>query len=94
MAETEKALARVASVDEKMKAALLKFQDAHPEEGKSLVAYIQNVEQHNVMALGENEVFALRDANGDIRAFRQRVQLSQRGAFRHADGSKWQNNRI
>jgi hypothetical protein len=49
----------------------------HPEEAKILTPFVTT----NVLTLGTDEAFALRDSSGEIRAFKQRIRLS------HADGT-------
>ena len=54
------------------KAALAAIEKNHPEEAEVL----KNIVNQNLIALGTDEVFALRDDTGDIRAFKQNVRLS------------------
>ena len=49
-----------------------------PTEGKALSAYIGAIHRHNIVALGEDEAFALTDKAGEIKAFKQRLVLSER----------------
>ena len=47
-----------------------------PQEGKALSAYIGALHKKDVVALGEDEAFALTDKAGEIKAFKQRLTLS------------------
>jgi len=52
--------------------AVKKIEKDFPAEAKLLLAVVQN----NILALGTDEVFALRDKDGEIRAFKQICRLS------------------
>ncbi len=47
-----------------------------PQEGKALSAYIGALHKKSIVALGEDEAFALTDKAGEIKAFKQRLTLS------------------
>jgi len=47
-----------------------------PTEGKTLSAYLSALHKRDVVALGQDEAFTLRDSTGQIKAFRQRLTLS------------------
>ena len=49
-----------------------------PAEGKTLSAYLSALHKRDVVALGEDEAFALADKAGEIKAFKQRLVLSER----------------
>lgn len=65
---TTKALAKQMTPRE----ALEIITKAHPEEAKILTPFVTS----NVVALGTDQAFALRDETGEIRAFKQRLHLS------------------
>jgi hypothetical protein len=69
---TKEISTELAPSNEAAQKALLAVKDKCPEEAKILSNYVN----HNVIALGTDEAFALRDNSGDIRAFKQRVRLS------------------
>jgi hypothetical protein len=60
------------------KAALQGVIASMPTEGKMLSDYLAALHQKNIVALGEDEAFALRDGggSGEIKAFKQRLVLS------------------
>ena len=45
-------------------------------EYKVITAELEAIRRNNIIALGEDEAFALRDNDGEIRAYKQRVGLS------------------
>jgi len=65
-----------AELQPKAEVALKAVMANMPEEGKALSDYLAGIHQHNIAVLGEDEVFALRDKAGQIKAFKQRLTLS------------------
>jgi len=57
-------------------AALAAVMKADPANGRSLEAYLAALHKKDVVALGEDEAFALRDQTGDIKCFKQKLVLS------------------
>jgi len=45
-------------------------------EYKVISAELETIRRNNIIALGEDEAFAMRDKEGEIRAYKQRVRLS------------------
>lgn len=56
----------------KLNDALEELKEKYPAESKHLALVVSN----DVVALGTDEAFALKDLNGEIRAYKQRVHLS------------------
>jgi len=56
--------------------ALKKVLAAMPEEGKAISAYLGGLHKRNVLTLAEDEAFALRSQDGEIKAFKQRLTLT------------------
>ncbi len=50
---------------------------SNPNDAKFVHDYIANIHNKNVVALGTDEAFALRDDTGEIRAFKQSAYLSE-----------------
>jgi hypothetical protein len=57
-------------------AALEALKSTDPENAGKLEIYLAALHNNKVVALATDEVFALRDKTGEIRAFKQRVHLS------------------
>ena len=56
--------------------ALEAVKSTNPDEAKALGNYLAALHHDSIHALATDEVFALRDKQGEIRAFKQRVHLS------------------
>ncbi|MGE4537637.1 MAG: hypothetical protein AB7D37_11210 [Desulfovibrio sp.] len=65
-----------ANLQTEAQAALGAVVASMPAEGKTLTAYLAALHKHSVVALGEDEAFALADKSGEIKAFKQRLILS------------------
>jgi hypothetical protein len=65
-----------ADLQSQAQAALGAVVASMPQEGKALSAYIGALHKHDIVALGEDEAFALTDKAGQIKAFKQRLTLS------------------
>lgn len=71
------------------KTAFATIQKASPAEAKALAEYIKELKnQGSIVALGTDEAFALKDDSGAIRAFKQRVRLSEEAGTLVQIGSK------
>jgi hypothetical protein len=64
------------SLQAQAKTALDKVLATMPEEGKALSSYLAGIHRHNVLVLAEDEAFALRNQDGQIKAFKQRLTLT------------------
>jgi len=64
------------SLQDQAKTALDKVLATMPEEGKALSSYLAGIHKHSVLALAEDEAFALRSQDGQIKAFKQRLTLT------------------
>lgn len=58
-------------------AALAKLKETNPGDANMINAYITDLTNKNVVALGSHEAFALTDGKGDIKAFKQSLTLSE-----------------
>jgi len=65
-----------ANLQTEAQAALGAVVASMPKEGKTLTAYLAAMHSKDVVALGANEAFTLRDSSGQIKAFKQRLTLS------------------
>ena len=61
---------------EHIKAILTKFGEKYPEESKDLEEYVARVRSKDIAVLGEDETFALRDSQGEIRSYKSKVTFS------------------
>jgi hypothetical protein len=68
----EAAATKLPAVQLKPLDAVKRIEKDYPQEAKLLLAVVEN----NILALGTDEVFALRDKEGEVRAFKQICQLS------------------
>lgn len=50
----------------------------NPDDGETLMKYIEDLRKDKITVLGENEMFNLKDRHGEIRAFSRVVQLSEK----------------
>ncbi|MFW5970489.1 MAG: hypothetical protein ACOCQT_00170 [Desulfovermiculus sp.] len=60
----------------KAQAAFKEIAASHPQQAQAIQAYIRDLLNEKVVALGTDQAFALRDENGRIQAYKQRVHLS------------------
>ena len=63
-------------MDDNVKNALTVIEESSPDQAKTIQAYLDTLDRREIVDLGTNEVFALKDEGGEIRAFRQPLTLS------------------
>uniref|UniRef100_I2Q065 Uncharacterized protein n=1 Tax=Desulfovibrio sp. U5L TaxID=596152 RepID=I2Q065_9BACT len=72
-------------------AALATIQVSMPAEAKALAAYVGAIVKKDIVVLGEDDAFALRDSSGQIKAFKQKLVLSEAngGLTRPVSSGPW-----
>ena len=56
--------------------ALISLEEMDTPEAKAIIQYVRDVERKNLVVLGTDKAFALRDESGEIKAFKSALQLS------------------
>jgi len=70
------AIAKTEGIPKKVSAAFAAIRQTNPKEAEEIENYLTLVKKTDITALGENEMFNLRDKEGEIRAFKRVVYLS------------------
>lgn len=65
-------------MNEETSKALATLSEQQTPEAKAIVDYIQAVKDKNIAVLGQDEAFVLTDSNGQIKAFKKSLTLSEK----------------